>query len=161
MTKTRTRTISLKDQDVVVVENIENHDQCFPTFLCFPVDMFASGIMHLRLILRGWACMRVHKNDIWASGRVVISAPGGDEVHTLRLILNNFLIAGTQLFHSDCNLFHSIDMVVRLVCYQIYFILTYFTYFTKGFVILSTRIVSFLDFNFNTNITMFSPVFFL
>ena len=52
-------------------------------------------------------------------------------------------------------------MVVRLVCYQIYFILTYFTYFTKGFVILSTRIVSFLDFNFNTNITMFSPVFFL
>ena len=117
MTKTRTRTISLKDQDVVVVENIENDDQCSPTFLCFPVDMFASGILHLRLILRGWACMRVHKNDIWASGRVVISAPGGDEVHTLRLILNNFLIAGTQLFHLDGNLYHSVDMVRFLFRY--------------------------------------------
>ena len=52
-------------------------------------------------------------------------------------------------------------MVVRLGCYQIYSKLTYFTYFTKGFVSLFTRIVSFLDFHFNTNVTMFSPVFFL
>ena len=36
---------------------------------------------------------------------------GGDEVHTLRLILNNFLIAGAQLFHLDGNLYHSTDMV--------------------------------------------------
>ena len=79
-------------------------------------------------------------------GAGVISAPGGDEVHTPRLILNNFLIAGTQLFHSDCNLYHSIDMAVRLVCYQILPNLLYTHLFTKGFVSLSSTGLSFLDF---------------
>ena len=93
-------------------------------------------------------------------GAVVISAPGGDEVHTPRLILNNFLIAGTQLFHSDSNLYHSIDMVDGGQACMLLNLL-YIYLFSKGFVSLSTRGLSFLDFHFKTNITMFSPMFFL
>ena len=125
----------------------------FPLFFCWSV---CFRDLHLRLILRGWACMRVHKDDIWGSSNKCTG--GWWALHTPRLILNNFLIAGTQLFHSDCNLYHSIDMAVRLVCYQILPNLLYTHLFTKG---LSSTGLSFLDFHLNTNIAMSSPVFFL
>ena len=74
--------------------------------------MFASQILHVYFCGAGRAyeCIKM------ISGPVVgreggNKCTGGDEVHTLRLILNNFLIAGAQLFHLDGNLYHSIDMV--------------------------------------------------
>ena len=103
-------------------------------FLYFPVDVFASGILHSGLILEGWACMRAHKNDIWASSN---KCTGGDEVHTPRLILNNFLIAGTQLSHLDDNLYHTTSIWSGL-----YFISTqlHTRLFTKRFVIVSLNV---------------------
>ena len=96
---------------IVVSGQFHTHAMCSPTFLLIPVDVCFTDFA--RLILRGWSCIRVHKNDIWASGREEggNKCTGGDEVHTLRLILNNFLIAGAQLFHLGGNLYHSIDMV--------------------------------------------------
>ena len=73
--------------------------------------------MDLSLILRAY-CTGVHRNIISAGcgGVLVVSALGGDEVHTLRLILNNFLVVGTQLFHLDINLYHSTTMsMVRFI----------------------------------------------
>ena len=95
---------------IVVSGQFHTHAMCSPTFLLIPVDVCFTDFA--RLILRGWSCIRVHKNDIWASGREEggNKCTGGDEVHTLRLILNNFLIAGAQLFHLDGNLYHSTDM---------------------------------------------------
>ena len=106
---------------IVVSGQFHTHAMCSPTFLLIPVDVCFTDFA--RLILRGWSCIRVHKNDIWASGREEggNKCTGGDEVHTLRLILNNFLIAGAQLFHLDGNLYHSTDMVninIKLISFQ-------------------------------------------